>query len=266
MVRSLRWSIKMKFMSSRGEQVLSGGNVAAVIVRVGATVRKPSTQSTPAIEALLEHLAALGFSAAPRTLGRDDLGRHVLEFVPGQMADTLPSLTVAELLRLGGLIRELHDALARFRPPASARWQVAIPPDDDELVCHNDLAPWNLVRDGDRWVFIDWDGAGPGTRLWDLGYAAQTFVPLQAGGDATLDGPRLRVLADGYGLDECQRRAFPTAIAAHTRGMYELLRASSGTGKQPWGRLYAEGHGEHWRRAAEYVEAHGEHWTASLLD
>jgi Ser/Thr protein kinase RdoA (MazF antagonist) len=259
-------SSKMKSMSSRGEQVLGGGNVAAAVVRVAAAVRKPSTQATPAVEALLEHLAALGFTGAPRTLGRDDHGRHILEFVPGQMADTLPSLSLAELLRLGRLIRELHDALARFRPPASARWQVAIPPDHDELVCHDDLAPWNLVRDGDRWVFIDWDGAGPGSRLWDLGYAAQSFVPLQAGGNAPLDSPRLRALADGYGLDEYQRRAFPSAIADHTRGMYELLHTSSGTGKQPWARLYAEGHGEHWRRAAEYVEAHCEHWTAALLD
>jgi thiamine kinase-like enzyme len=39
---------------------------------------------------------------------------------------------------------------------------------------------WNLVRDGERSVFIDWDGAGPGSRLWDLGYAAHGFVPLHA--------------------------------------------------------------------------------------
>jgi thiamine kinase-like enzyme len=38
---------------------------------------------------------------------------------------------------------------------------VVIAPDREDLICHHDLAPWNLVRDGDRWVFIDWDGACP---------------------------------------------------------------------------------------------------------
>jgi Ser/Thr protein kinase RdoA (MazF antagonist) len=248
------------------EEPLTGGNVADAVVRVGDTVRKPVTTSTPAVEALLEHLASVGFAGAPRTLGRDEAGRHVLEYVPGVMADTRPPLTAAELGRLGRLIRDLHDALASFRPPPGARWTVVIPPDREDLICHHDLAPWNLVRDGDRWVFIDWDGAGPGSRMWDLGYAAHGFVPLAAGGDPAVDGPRLRTLADGYGLDEAQRHAFPALIGAHTRGMYDLLRTSARSGRQPWARLYEEGHGDHWGPAADYIDAHTDAWTAALLD
>jgi hypothetical protein len=123
-----------------------------------------------------------------------------------------------------------------------------------------------VVRDGDRWVFIDWGGAGPGSRLWDLGYAAHGFVPLVAGGDPAVDGPRLRALADGYGLDEAQRHAFPALIGAHTRGMADLLRTSARTGRQPWARLYAEGHGDHWGPAADYIDAHTGAWTSALLD
>jgi len=247
------------------EQVLAGGNVAGRVVRIGTTVRKPATSATPAVEALLEHLMAAGFSGAPRTLGRDELGRHVLEFVPGNVADTLPPSSLNDLQRIGRLIREFHDVVECFRPPVDAKWDVAIEPDREDLICHHDLAPWNLVRHGDRWVFIDWDGAGPGSRLWDLAYAAHGFVPLRAAGNPANDGPRLRALADGYDANEQQRYELPGLIEAHTRAMYTLLRSSSLTGQQPWARLWAEGHGNHWGPAADYIAAHIEHWKSALL-
>lgn len=253
-------------MSAPEEEVLAGGNVAAAVVRVGSTVRKPAGPATPAVEALLEHLAQAGFDGAPRTLGRDDLGRHVVEYVPGPVANTVAPLTPAALVRVGQLIRRLHDGAAGFVAPADARWDVVIAPDREELICHHDLAPWNLVLGVDRWVFIDWDGAGPGSRLWDLAYAAAAFVPLAAGGDPDADGPRLRSLVDGYGLDADQRRQLPALIGAHTRAMYDLLRHSATTGVKPWARLFAEGHGDHWGPAAEYIEGHHDRWVEALLD
>lgn len=249
---------------------LTGGNVSASVVRVGSTVRKPATESSAAVEALLEHLASAGFGGAPRTLGRDERGRMVLEFVPGTPADAMPEMTEPELGRVGRLIRELHDAAADFTPPPDAAWDLTIPPDREELICHHDLAPWNLVRGpGDengeeRWVFIDWDGAGPGSRLWDLAYAAHGFVPLAPQGDPAVDAPRLRALIDGYGLDQAERDALPELIAGHTRGMYELLLRGSQTGEQPWARLWNEGHGDYWGAAAAYIEEHLEAWRKAL--
>jgi hypothetical protein len=64
------------------EQVLAGGNVADVVVRIGPTVRKPAGPQTPAVAAFLDHLQASGNPAAPRSLGYDDRGRHVLEYIP----------------------------------------------------------------------------------------------------------------------------------------------------------------------------------------
>jgi len=246
------------------EVPLAGGNVAASVVRIGGTVRKPATPATPAVHALLRHLDEVGFEGAPHAFGLDEQGRQVLEYVPGQLAHALPPLDDSGLRRAGRLIREFHDAAASFVPPPDAAWDVVIRPDSEDLVCHHDLAPWNLVRDGDRWVFIDWDGAGPGSRLWDLGYAAHGFVPLAPDGDPAADSPRLRALADGYGLDPDQRACLPELIAAHVRGMHDLLVRGAATGVQPWARLHAESHASYWSRAAGYVEANLDTWRSAL--
>ena len=246
------------------EHALTGGNVAAAVVRVGGTVRKPAGYWTPGVAALLAHLEAGGFTGAPRPLGRDDQGRQVIEYVPGPMAMEAPPLDAAGLYRVGRLIRDLHDASAGFEPPPGTQWNVAIPPDRADLICHHDLAPWNLVLGADRWVFIDWDGAGPGSRLWDLAYAAKGFVPLEEGGDPASDGPRLRVLADGYELSLEQRERLPPLIEAHTRGMADLLEHGARTGTQPWARLHAEGHFAYWAASAAYIDRHLAAWRRAL--
>jgi Ser/Thr protein kinase RdoA (MazF antagonist) len=253
-------------MNAPEEQPLAGGNVAAGVVRVGDTVRKPAGPWVPAVEALLEHLCSRGFTAAPRSFGLDDRGRQILEYVPGQLAHGMPELELPSLGRVGRIIRELHDAASDFEPPPDAHWQVVIPPDRMDLICHHDLAPWNLVIGTDRWCFIDWDGAGPGSRLWDLAYAIKGFVPLEAGRNPVEDAPRVRAMADGYDLTPQQRRELPPLMVAHTRGMYDLLRDSARTGAQPWARLYAEGHGDYWGAAADYIEANLSLWAGALSD
>ena len=245
------------------EEVLAGGNVAEV-VRVGDTVRKPWTPATPAVHAFLRHLRGKGVPGVPEVLGRDGRGRQVLAYVPGVQGESAPPMTPAELGRLGAMVRALHDASVDFVPPPGAVWDVAIPPDGAELVCHQDLAPWNLIRDGDTWTFIDWDAAAPGTRLWDLAYVAQTFAPLLAGGDPEGDGPRLRAVVDGYGLDAAGRAALPGRLVERTRAMYDLLAGGARTGAQPWARLWAEGHGVHWGGAADYLAAHLPVWRSAL--
>ncbi|MGC4892474.1 hypothetical protein [Micromonospora sp. DT31] len=164
------------------------------------------------------------------------------------------------------LTRELHDALATFTPPPDARWNVVIPADRDEMIVH-DLAPWDLVI-GDRWVVIDWDNAGPGSRLWDLAYAVHGFVPMSARPDwqRADAGQRLRTLVDAYGLDERQRRDLVPLLTVRTRAMHDFLRDQAALGVEPWATHWRTGHGDAWRDDAEYTERHTDRWMKALLD
>jgi len=254
----------------QGEERLRGGNMSAGVVRVGETVRRPAGPHTAAVHALLSFLHAAGFEGAPRPLGIDEQGREVLEFIPG----TVPwpgRFDVLEprerLARAARLVRDFHDAVAGFVPPPGARWQVLIPAEGNcDIVAHHDVAPWNLVV-GPRWAFIDWDLAAPGTRLWDVAYAAHGFVPLSANRkwrrhDA---GSRLRVFADAYGLDEGQRRELVPMLARRTRAMHTFLADEAITGAQPWAGLWEAGHGQAWQADADYIEARQASWAAALL-
>jgi Phosphotransferase enzyme family len=239
------------------EELLTGGNVGARVVRVGDTVRRPAGFWSASVDALLRHLNAIGYEGAPRSLGFDDLGRHVVEYVEGDVPMPFPPGDhVAAARRVGALIRDFHDASAEFVPPAGARWNVVITPDAEDLVIHHDVAPWNLVCGTNRWVLIDWDGAGPGSRLWDLAYAAHGFVPLQPGIPVAAAAARLAALADGYRLDEDGRQQLAGLLVSRIASMYGLLREGHRTGMQPWARLWEDGHGDVWLADADYTERH----------
>lgn len=64
--------------------VSDGGGLSAV-ERCDETVRRRAGEWTPAVHALLVHLQAVGFAAAPRPVGLAD-GLEILSFVPGEAA------------------------------------------------------------------------------------------------------------------------------------------------------------------------------------
>lgn len=250
---------------------LTGGNVNTGVVRVGDTVRRPAGEWTPAVHALLEHLHAVGFRGAPRPLGLDEQGREVLTFVPGAVAwpEHFHRLYGDDQLRrVTRLIRDFHEAVTGFTPPPGARWHTLIPADGDEIIAHHDLAPWNLILNDEQWAFIDWDGAAPGTRLWDLAYAIHGFVPLSANATYRRDDAarRLRVMADTYDLTEQQREALVPLLGRRTWSMHDFLAEQATHGIQPWARLWQEGHGDAWRADAEYVDRREALWRQALLD
>ncbi|GAA1601683.1 phosphotransferase [Catellatospora bangladeshensis] len=244
------------------DQILPG-NVTTGVVRVGDTVRRPAGPWTASVDALLAHLHEVGFTGAPRPLGRDEQGRQVLEYVPGEPCDHTGTFTRPELAEIGRLLRDLHDAAASFVPPPGARWENPIPPEGADLICHNDVAPWNLLRTARGWVLIDWDGASPASRTWDLAYAAQSMAGMRPERDPADAAARLRAFTDGYGLDHAHGPALAAALARRARAMYDLLETGARENRQPWARIFTED-GPYWRDTAAYLDEHRALWDAAL--
>lgn len=121
---------------------------------------------------VLLHLERAGFDAAPRWHGLDEQGRDVLSWIEGDtFADrgrmhpfigdppervTFSDQQVAAAMRL---LRRYHDAFG------------------DDLICHGDFGPWNLVwRDGFPVAVIDFDNVHRGSAADDVAYALRMFV------------------------------------------------------------------------------------------
>jgi Phosphotransferase enzyme family len=247
--------------SPENEELLSGGNVSGDVRRVGHTVRRRAGPWTPAVHQLLRHLEQVGFGDAPRALGIDKQGREILTFVSGSVLHPRV-LDDADLARVARLIRDCHAALASFVPPTEAHWQMdsCDPSGVDELICHNDLAPWNLIVGEDRWVFIDWESAAPGRRLWDLALAVCSFVPLSPSQPADLR--RYRLFCDAYGLSAVDQLELLKVVVERTQRMWRILVDNAG--REPYKSMVRDGHAETWRSIAQHVEQHVALWGSQL--
>ena len=236
------------------EVPLSGGTLNSV-VRVGETVRRPAGPWTPTIHALLRHVRDRGFDLAPEPLGFDDSDREVLSYIPGSTFGwSLPwpevVRTEAMLEEIGQVTARYHRAVIDFRPAGTVPWQTAPAAlGQSELVCHHDLAPYNVVVMGGRLTgIIDWDLAGPGSRSSELAFVAWQWVPLHGPFVTRLVGwsrppdraRRLRLLLDAYGLHD--RTGFIDAVTNRISTNRDIMVRKAAEGSPAYQDLVQKGH------------------------
>lgn len=195
---------------------LPGGQINSV-VRVGDTVRRATTRDMSVQHALFAHLAAKGFSGAPRFLGHDERGREMLTFVPGDVLFDKDDFSDAQLHAAARLLRTYHDATVDFPAVLAA---------GAEVMCHNDWTPANTTFVDDLPTgMIDFDTAMPGTRLWDFTYSTWMWLGLNEP-VWTVEDQRRRLLlfVEAYGHPTCTPGLVAACLPAHQAGRIHFAR------------------------------------------
>jgi aminoglycoside phosphotransferase (APT) family kinase protein len=241
-----------------GEQLEGGG--LNPVRRIGDTVRRPTGPWTPAVHALLGHLERTGFGGAPRAIGVED-GFEILEFIPGEVGVQPGDTQLEEVARL---VRALHDATLSFRPPLDSAWQRMVgAPGAGEVVCHNDLSPWNTIwgDEGPR-AFIDWDLAAPGPRVWDVAHALWRFVPLFPEEDPVHCGRRLRIFCDAYG--SIDPSLLLETVRRRMQALYDSAREWGSAGRPGWSDVWRDTRGEQWLDSLRFLDRNSANWQRAL--
>ena len=273
------------------EEELTGGNVNEV-VRIGDAVHR-SSPGNAQVHGLLRYLEAQGFTGAPRFLGVDTQGRERLSFLPGEVPgnaypDCDPMIwTDDALIHTARLLRAYHDATRNYLDTAKASgWHNPyLASELDEVICHQDAAPYNLVyRGGLPAALIDFDNAAPGPAVWDIVYTLYTTVPLsgfepEPGKPSTIPYDqeahaanrkrRILLFLEAYGAFQIPG-GMPGPIRPDSLARWLLKRLDAlcrtltdgaAQGNTAYQRMIDEGHVAHYEREMAFLQEHFSDWS-----
>jgi hypothetical protein len=189
-------------------------------------VRRVAHAGSAKIHALLRHFREQGIDFVPMPLALHG-DREELSYLRGHCyMPTEPRPAAAwnaEYLELlGRMLRRCHDASVDFlfAHGTDAWFPHAEECSDPEVICHNDVGPWNVPIEGKTLGMIDWEMAAPGRRIWDVAHVAWNWVPLFAAEERARLGvtepwsldERLGRLLTGYGHTGWTRRDILLAV------------------------------------------------------
>ncbi|WP_323671351.1 phosphotransferase [Candidatus Poriferisodalis multihospitum] len=261
-----------------GEELLSGGLAnAGAVVRSGPHVLRPATPYTPSIHRFLASLERSGFEGASVPVGLDPDGRERLSFIDGDVpVPPYPDWAQSDsvLASAADLMRCFHTAASGFDPSPMA-WNTELAdPAGGMVVCHNDVCLENVVfRDGRAVALIDFDFAAPGRPLFDLACFARMCVPIDDDMSASRlgwhdadRGPRLRLVAESYGLDIAERAELLGLVDRSMQVGAELVRRRAEAGDPSFVKMWAEmGGQQRFDRRRDWWAQHRPHIESTVL-
>ncbi|MFR4175756.1 MAG: aminoglycoside phosphotransferase family protein [Lactococcus raffinolactis] len=200
----------------------------------------------------------------PKPKGIDNNGNEVVSFLAGEVYDyPLPNLLLSDATidSAAKLLRKYHDLSVDYlsQLTGNEKWMFNIQM-PQEVMCHNDFAPYNVTtRNGLATGMIDFDTLCPGTRLWDVVYAAYRWVPFYSE-DIKIDFNRkclrLQRFLQAYGLE---KESYPEVISCLMMRLQVLIQfmiSSAAKGEENFQNNIRQGHIEKYEADIQYLREH----------
>lgn len=251
-------------LSNNDIDFLDGGRENA-IKRAGKKVYRPAQKWTPIVHNFLKALRENGFNSAPIPFEITDAGEEVVSYIDGDVYnDELPVSMqgIDTLLSIAKMMRSFHNASIPFLSELKGDepWMLT-PRTPVEVMCHGDIAPYNVVMAGKRALgIIDFDTIHPGPRIWDIAYTVYRWVPLmspenpESYGNKAQQLKRLELFLTEYSaLNESLSTVLETVISRLAYNV-EFMEEKARDGDEGFQQCLDEGHHLGYLRDIEYVQ------------
>jgi hypothetical protein len=262
-----------------GEELLAGPGAGGGTIRIGDTVRREPRRAPEGMLRVLEHLEHVGFQGSPRLLGRDERGRWVLTYIPGDVALTPYETWCGSnklLVSVARLLRSYHEAMRSFECKSDIYWPTKPPRGyEGRTIGHMDVSMANVVCvKGIAAALIDFEEVGAVAAVWDVARTARHWVPLLDPYDL-VDYPanvfsrqheRLRLFADAYDLSAADRSRFLDAALLNADVTYERMRRGAEMGHVGYENEWSGNAAKRNRRAKAWMEKNREKLHGILND
>ena len=231
-------------------------------------IYRASGNWTMQVHKFLRFLREQGFDQAPEPLGFDTQGREIVSFVRGNTYDyplSQYAKSKAALISAALLLRKFHDASQKFltENKSSDQGWMFTSRSPQEVICHNDFAPYNICFDEEQAIgIIDFDTACPGPRAWDIAYAIYRFAPFMD--PKNIDGfgtlaeqiARASLFCQTYGLPETDRITLAELMIERLQVLISFMIHSAQQGNEKYIQCMQNNHHLLYSSDINYIKIH----------
>ncbi len=213
--------------------------------------------------------------AVPRVIGSDEKFEYVT-YVQGETTN-YPLVgdyaSIEALVSCAHLQRKLHDCSVEYLKSHSlegASWMLPIQ-EPIEVICHSDLAPYNLAFKGAKAIGIfDFDTIHPGPRIWDLAYSIYCWAPFKTDsadrlGDIHQQIYRAKLYCNAYGLGNEQREKLVSTMIRRLEALIDFMMAQAESGDPQFLDNVKSGHHLSYIADIDYLHHHNEQITKGIV-
>ena len=255
-------------------EALKGGR-EGLVFRSDDKVYRPSGFWSQSIHKLFDHLKSEQFDSVPESFGFDSNGNEILSYVSGDVYNypLVGAISTTEALCSAAvLLRQYHDATVSFvqgEECSDLRWLLPIR-EPQEVICHGDYAPYNVVLNGNIVAGIfDFDTAHPAPRIWDIAYAVYCWAPFKTNpydslGDLTEQSMRAKQFCDSYGLSHKDRIQLVDTIISRVQSLVDFMLDEAAKGNEAFIANIKDEHHLAYIADIEHLKRHKEQITGSL--